>query len=90
MLHFRLNLFKSAYRGERRALMQPGGKLIQLGRRADGVSLHSAIVQISHPARQTERATVLFHEGPVADALNSARNQPPPGGLPVVTWLCLQ
>ncbi len=90
MLHFRLNLFKSAHRGERRTLMQPGGKLIQLRGRANGVRLDAAIVQIPHPARQTKRAAVLFNKGPVADALDPARNQPPSGGLPAITRLGFQ
>ena len=76
MLHFRLDLFKSAHVRERRPLMQPPGQFVQLHRCADGVRLHASVIQIPDPARHADIPGGLLHEGTEPDALDAAGNQP--------------
>lgn len=76
MLHFRLDLFKSANVGVRRALMEPRSQLVQLFGSADSVSFHAAVIEIAHPTRDADGAGVLFHKPAESDSLNTAGNQP--------------
>jgi hypothetical protein len=90
LLHFRIQLFKSAYRGVRRTLMQPRGQLIQLPRRSHRVSFYTAIVQVPHPARHADHPGLFFNEPAETDALHLARYEPAPCRLPVLRKPCPQ
>src|SRR6185312_16973868 len=76
LLHFRLDLFKSAHFGEPRPLMQTGGQLVQLLRRTDGVRLHAPVIQIADPAGYADIAGRTLHECAESHALHAAGHQP--------------
>ena len=62
LLHFRLQLFKSAYQRVRRTQVQSGCQPVQLLGCTHGVSLHAAVVQISDPTGQADSLRVFFHK----------------------------
>jgi hypothetical protein len=76
LLHFRLDLFKSAHFGERRPLMQPRGQFVQLLGGADSVGLHPPVVEIADPAGHSDVPGSSFHERAESDGLDPAGNQP--------------
>jgi len=93
-LHFRLQLFKCAYHGLRRTLMQPCRQLIQLAGGTDGISLHAAVVEIPDPPRHANVLSMFGYEPTETDALYPAGYQPASGRVPVfigqllLQWIC--
>lgn len=92
MLHFRLQLFKPSHDGSQRALMQPGGKLVQLFRRSHRIGFHAAVIQVSHPSCHTDGSRMALNIRAEADPLDPAGNQPAPRQLPLLRlfsqWIC--
>src|SRR3569833_41864 len=76
LLHFRLDLFKSAHFREARTLMQMRGQLVQLLRGADSIGLHAAIVEVPDPAGHADVPGGAFHERAESDTLHAAGHQP--------------
>lgn len=76
MLHFRLDLFKSAHFRESRTLMQARGQFVQLRGHADSISLHAPVIQIPDPASHPDVPGGILHKRAKSDALDPAGNQP--------------
>lgn len=92
MLHFRLELFKPSHNSHERALMQSGGKCVQLLRRAHRVSLHAAIVQVPDPASHPDSPRLVLDEVTETNTLHPAGNQPASRRLlsrrSPLQWIC--
>lgn len=76
MLHFRLDLFKSAHLREPRPLMQPCSQLVELLSGTDGIGLHSSVIEIPDPAGHPDVLGASFHERAESDTLDTAGYQP--------------
>ena len=72
MLHFRLQLFKSAHERLRRTLMQPGGQLVQLFRRPHGVSFYAAVIEVPDPSSDPDGLGMLRNKPAETDTLDTA------------------